>query len=387
MKALAIAVCDLRLRLRDASFWLEAIGMPLVVTLVLGFALGGVRAGSLPTVKVALYSADSDTAGSVLNEVLGRSSLLATTVVATESDGRQALKSGAYEVFVALPAGATAALRDGQSVTVQVLAASGHQVGAAVVEDMVTSALTSLRAQMAARRAAATTLTEAGLDPAPAWQSPAGPPASASIRAATLPGYDLVGTYIAGMAVFFVLMTALRLAGIMKQQLQGGLAERLGIAPVSVWTLLSGRILSLGLVGILQMGMTLTMTHYFFHVRWANGWSLTLLSVVAVFSAVSLSLALMALPIRRENRGGVNAIFGICSALLGGSFIPLDSVPMWMRWVSALTYNYWAGSAFKLVASGEQLTGWLVPTLALALYGAIAFGLASLLGVRRMTHA
>lgn len=387
MKALAIAACDLRLRLRDASFWLEAIGLPVVVTLILGSALGGVRAGHLPQTRVALYAADTDTAEAVLGEVLRSSTLLSTTIVPTESEGLRGLKHGEYEVLVSVPEGATAALRDGQPLTLKVLGASGHQLGAAVVKDMVTSALTSLRAQMAARRAAAATLEGAGLDPTAAWQSPSVPPASASIRAAALQGSDLIGTYIVGMAVFFVLMTALRLAGIMKQQLQGGLADRLGIAPVSAWTVLSGRVLSLGLVGFLQMGITLAITRYFFHVRWVSGWLMTLLAAVAVFSAVSLALALMALPIRKENRGGVNAIFSICSALLGGSFIPLDSVPGWMRWISALTYNYWAGSAFKLVASGAQPSGWLVPAMVLALYGAAAFGCASLLGARRMTHA
>ncbi|ASS74152.1 hypothetical protein CIG75_03540 [Tumebacillus algifaecis] len=66
MKLWQIAWKDVRIRMRDRKGLLSMIAMPLVLTAILGAALGGVfdqGSGSLPQFEVAVYQGDQGASG------------------------------------------------------------------------------------------------------------------------------------------------------------------------------------------------------------------------------------------------------------------------------------------------------------------------------------
>jgi ABC-2 type transport system permease protein len=69
--------------------------------------------------------------------------------------------------------------------------------------------------------------------------------------------------------------------------------------------------------------------------------------------------------------------------VLGGTFISMDNMPVWFRYVTKITPNAWGVDGFTTLALGGGLHDVLTPILALLAMGLILFAVAVILFSRR----
>ena len=69
--------------------------------------------------------------------------------------------------------------------------------------------------------------------------------------------------------------------------------------------------------------------------------------------------------------------------ILGGTFINMDNMPAWFRYITKITPNAWGMDGFTTLALGGGVHDILTPILALLFMGLILFVIAVLLFNRR----
>jgi len=159
---------------------------------------------------------------------------------------------------------------------------------------------------------------------------------NASILAFFLPG-------LAVMGVLFLAQSATR--DILRDR-ESGLLKHLLTAPVSPAQYLSGKCLSVLLVSVLGFGV-LVLVGWAAGVSWGPPITVTLLVVATAVGASGTLLLIMSL-VRTERQGdALTTIVIIAWSMLGGAFVPLASMPAFVRPLSATTLVFWATDAFN----------------------------------------
>jgi ABC-2 type transport system permease protein len=107
------------------------------------------------------------------------------------------------------------------------------------------------------------------------------------------------------------------------------------------------------------------------------------LVLAVVAGATGWGLLLAALARTAGQVSAVGAAMMLIFAILGGSFVRLDSMPAWVRAVAKITPNAWGLNGFNTLALGGTLSDILSPVLALLLMALVLFGLSAGILTRR----
>jgi ABC-2 type transport system permease protein len=187
-----------------------------------------------------------------------------------------------------------------------------------------------------------------------------------------------------GMAVFSIMMMSLgSLVDFQREIAHGTLARQL-LAPIRGSDVILGKFAATWVLGIACIILLAAVA-----VLWAGAG----IASVPGFIGLSLFFALAATgfagliqAISRSERTGpiVGSILVMIMSMVGGTWIPLDSLPAFVRRISPYTLNYWAGEGYRhLIFDGAGL-GQLLPNMGILLaFGAVLSGLAVVLFRRR----
>jgi ABC-2 type transport system permease protein len=125
---------------------------------------------------------------------------------------------------------------------------------------------------------------------------------------------------------------------------ENGLLERLMATPITRSSILLGRFLAVHVTTVIQC-LLLIILALLFGIRIATGvfgvFTLLFIGLLLGFGVTIISLLL---PFVLENHGSFFAIIGLTAlplTFLSSAFVPLDSLPVWMRgvaWVNPMTY-------------------------------------------------
>jgi len=160
-------------------------------------------------------------------------------------------------------------------------------------------------------------------------------------------GFLMVFRYVLpGMATFALAILALGfMADIPRERTMGTLARQLTL-PIRGWSVVAGKMLSTMVMGLLVATAMAVVGALLLKAR-ADLPAFALLCV-AFLAAVTGLLSLVFGAARSEQQGGtVASIIVMMMAFLGGSWIPLDMLPAFLRNLSVLSLNYWSSEGFK----------------------------------------
>lgn len=164
-----------------------------------------------------------------------------------------------------------------------------------------------------------------------------------------------------------------------------GTLRRQLCAPVTVAQLIAGKVLVAGIVAsfalLLMMGLAVVLTG-----KPVDPFGFAALSLAVVLAVAGASAAIYGFA-RTERQGAAiaNMIY-LLLAFLGGSFIPLDSLPAVARSIAPLSPFYWGTRGFQDLLAGEQLTA-ILPSIGILVgLGALLLTVGSLLLDRRFTR-
>lgn len=166
-------------------------------------------------------------------------------------------------------------------------------------------------------------------------------------------GFLVVFRYVLpGMATFALAILALGfMADIPRERTMGTLARQLTL-PIRGWSVVAGKMLSTMVMGLLVATAMAVVGALLLKAR-ADLPAFALLCV-AFLAAVTGLLSLVFGAARSEQQGGtVASIIVMMMAFLGGSWIPLDMLPAFLRNLSVISLNYWSSEGFKTLLFSE----------------------------------
>lgn len=415
---LALFFKDLRLLLADRAEILVLVLMPLAFILPIGFALGGGDGYGMSrnNNRMALPVIDRD-GGAVSQELVKalQGSLFVETLftpnqlksmgldtdpicaqgspACQEAAARRMVETSRRAAAVIIPAGLSQSVENGQPAeilfiydptadNVHLQQLQGVLNGAALkvsvsrqvnsgmgdLQNLLVFAPESLQQSVAEAEKAKESTPAAEQPPAISLQtiqpSKTNLPAIPDTFQQTVPGYTV-------MFVFFLIGT---ISSAMTDERRQGTFRRLLHMPVKKWQIVSGKLFSGVVIGLVQIAILFGVGTLAFRMQIGTQYAaLFLLSLALVLCAVSLGLAASTTQI-----GGVLTPLLIVAALLGGCMFPIDLMPPFLRVISFFVPHSWALQGYQnLMVRGQGLAQTL-PHIAILLgFAAIFFFLAS----------
>ena len=387
LKELTVLVTkDLRLLFRDRWALLFLLLAPIVVISLAGFSLSTFYRGQGAETGFLLPVANLD--GGEVAEQLIRSLDGAPGLRVTRVDEREARRlvaeSGEAGAALVIPEGFTVGFRKGQSVRLRLLTDPVKHLELLRIKSEVGRVQAALvAAQVASRVAVVEVLTHAGDVDFEAVSQDAGRLASRLIDksvgleeqslTSSRTSFNTFDQNVPGFGVTFLMLGMLLGVGLgLVDEREWGILYRLTASPVSASTIVTGKVISRLLIGVLQMMLLFTFGRAVFGI--SLGPSLLALGLVILgvsFAAAAFGLLVASLAPSRDSvvQLGTIAIMGM--AAVGGCWWPITIEPLWLQRLAHLFPTAWAMEAFNDLMLRERS----LSDVGLALGALIVFGM------------
>jgi ABC-2 type transport system permease protein len=192
-------------------------------------------------------------------------------------------------------------------------------------------------------------------------------------RGADAVEFDPLAYMAPGMALMFLMFTVSYGGRSLLAEKTQGTLPRLLVSPTAPWQVLGGKVFGIFLTGYAQVAILILASALFFQVRWGDPLGIAVLIAAAVFGASGWGLLLTALGRSSGQVGALGSAVMLIFGILGGTFISLESMPAFVRAISAITPNAWGLDGFTTLALGGSLADLGKPILALLVMGASLF--------------
>lgn len=420
--AVRVMLKDLRRRARAPLAPLMMLAFPFLFAGLIALVFGGGGASQTPRFQVALVDQDGGLVARFVRDAFGQEQVSRILEV-TETDLPHALRlieRNRVGGAIVIPSGFSQAVLDRRPAQLRVLRNPASAIGAAAVEEMAEflALLLEGATNVLARPLERLRSMMGGGAGGPSVGSGWAPDASVSeiavmvnqslrgvSRFATPPAIYLkepaatdstgarpkeshfsqvFGYVLPGMAAFALFFLAVGLMGDIFRERSRGTLNRQLTAPVRAVEIVLGKILATVAVGVVVAAGMALIGGVLLQVR-ANLGAFALLSL-AFLLAVTGFVTLLYSFARNEQQGGTLAtIVMMVMAFLGGSFIPLESMPRFVAGIAPLTLNYWAIHGFQtLIVAHGGLADVAVPLAVLLAVGIVSVLAGGSLLQRRM---
>jgi ABC-2 type transport system permease protein len=375
-KILTIAWTDIKIEFSERSTLIFFLVLPIVFTVVVGMALGNTYSSSdgSDDTRLPVLVVDNDRSQHSMNflQLLSESPLVLAEVITTESASqvRQDNESG---VILVIPDGFqdTLLMREEVDLIVEVASANTELTA---IQLAVQSAANRLDAAvsiadqsvlLAQKYRPFSTDKERALyfdtsfQQAQEWLMGSGIRAETQVASRQQVQQMASSTQQAssGQMVTWVLTTLLGGSSVFVNERIAGTLRRLMITPTHKSILLTGKILSRFLLGLLQMTLLVGFGALFLSVNWGQSIpGLILMMVSFGLVGTALGVTLGAFSRTRSQASGLTVLISMLLAALGGAWWPLEITPPAYQQAVKILPSTWAMIGFNdLVARGQGL--------------------------------
>jgi len=401
-----IAKKDLLQVLKDRNSFLLLLIVPMVLIIIIGFALGGVNNGSNQiAITVALSNQDNGYVGKNIADTLNIDKSTIKVTVNTynnEKDVARAVQDGNAIVGVVIPAGttdkliATAQSKGVTSNLVQVYALpNSTDQRVIIVQNLVTSIVAGTVSGQYVSSAAVgqvnAVCNQPGnrcapqtIDPATIAKSVGGAgrlnDQNAQVQLLTA-GQAAKTNYfdqiVPGYAIFFALFGINSAAATILQEKEDGTFRRLLIAPIQKYSLLGGKMLAQFVLTLVQLGVLFTVGYFAFHLDIPSWPAVIALLVGASFATTGIGILLVSIVKTRRQLNPVVTLVTLTTSAIGGTWFPLFLEPTWMQQFAKVGMAAWAMEGLNAtMLYGKDFVSIVPNVLGLLGYGLICVLLA-----------
>jgi len=394
-KIFAIAIKDTLVRFASPSEWIFFLLLPVIFTVILGNATGGVADSRvrLPIV---------DEAHTTLSEQL-IAELQDSSAVHVELQDRSTavndFNNRRNSAVLILPAGAD--LQNGSQMTTTIqlmqqpnnldalIASQAVQAAAARVSSLAQTAALSLASAEKIRPFADEAARQAYYDDA--FTQAQSELAAAPNRLDVVQGstadtveYDPNANSSAGQLITWVFIPLIGLSATFAYERQKGTLRRLMTTPTSRSTFLIGTITGQVLTALVQMLLLIGVGILIMHVNWGRSpAALALMLVSSALAAAALGTMLGTFVKTEGQAGGLSTMLGMVMALLGGCWYPLELFPKVVGQMVHVLPTTWAMQGLlDIVLRGAGVMQVLLEAAVLLGFAVLFF----VIGVRRFRY-
>ncbi|WP_088293671.1 ABC transporter permease [Bacillus mycoides] len=348
------ALCWLELKqiLIKPQSYILMFGMPIIFTLIFGGLLG--ESGN-EKVNISLVDKDGSVLSGKYYEEIKKSDLISIEKV-TYREGTQRIEDKKSSGIIIIPKDFQKSMLDGKVENIQ-FQASADFTGGTSVEQVLASALKKKEIEVSAARdfeKKSNTSWETMYETIYTKIDPV------SIQKELILHDDQklnnVTGRAAGFSILFVMIVMLSATGTILKARQLGVWSRLLGAPVSKVQILAGYILSFFLIGWIQFGVLMILTHSLFDVQWGNLLGVITLVSVLLLTVIGLALLLASIVKTTEQQSTLGNIVVISTCMIGGLYWPIEIEPSWMQTAANFVPQTWAMRGFtELIVRGGTL--------------------------------
>jgi ABC-2 type transport system permease protein len=408
-KIILIGLKDVRLAIRDRAALILMLLAPFLLTLGLGAVTGRFSGGStmgISHIAVILINQDGKQLGNALVELFQSQDLDELIDATVSEDATAAYRQVDDDQAVAailVPAGFTESIipppgqaEPGSPVQIELYDNPTMPTSVGVVKSILDAFVSQVEAGRVGTQVILTQLLDSGLIQAQdvgrvgqelGPSSPAAGSASITLSNVTSGGkqvsFDVLALLSPGMALMFLMYTVSNGGRTLLAERDQGTLPRLLVSPTTAVEVLGGKMVGIYLTGTLQMLVLIGGTSMLFGVRWGDSDAVQALVLAAVFAAVGWGMFITAIARTPSQVSMVGTAVMLTFGILGGTFVNLDAMPTWFRYISKITPNAWGLEGFTTLALGGTLPDILTPILALLVMGLVLFAIAVLLFNRR----
>ncbi|MFB4290285.1 ABC transporter permease [Nonomuraea sp. ATR24] len=383
---LTVSAHELRTRLRDGTAIVIALIVPVTLATLFGLALGG----DDPPLRATIGLVDLDGGefpASVRREVAGAEELKGSVTLRDLPDGgeaRRALDAGEIGAAIVFPAGFSARVGAGEGGDVTVLTSAGSPLAGVVAGAVVDRISAVVDARTLAVRAALLAgvpgdevkeLVERNGAAGPALALTGDPLAGGKV--------DLAVYYGSGMAALFAFFVVGASFRSLLTERKLGTLDRMRAGPLAAWVPVAGKaVVGFGLA-MVSVCATWASGTLIFGSSWGDPLAVLTVLTAHVLAAAAITM-LVAARVRTDAQAdGVIMVISFVAAFLGGSLVPLHSLPGPLQTAALLTPNGWTATALaELAGSGAGVAAVAGPVAVLLAIALGAGGLA-VLGLRK----
>ncbi len=387
MRWIHIGLKDLRITARDIAAVGVLLGMPMVLIVILGSALGNLNA-NIGKIPVAIVNEDTGDVGARITDGFFTDPSLRTLFSATRmgdpAAARAAVARGDLAGALVVPADFTRRLNVGRASQLTLYADPGRQISSAVFRSVAEALSTRVSAASIAARTSAFYVAGVRVNDAAFYTGVIGEAVQSASATGALTAVGLLETtaaqgtqistlayYAGAMSVMFLLFGAMFGAFSLIRERDTWTLPRIMMTPATRADIVGGKTLGVFFVGIAQFAVLFAFTTLI-GVRWGDiaGVAVIAVSTVAAASGLSVLIASLARTVRAVS--GIAQIFIQLMAAIGGSFIPVAQFPAWLQPLHYFSVNGWAIDGVLQVMRGGSVAS-VLPDAGALVAMAVAF--------------
>lgn len=405
---------DLTLFFRDRTGLLLSLALPIFLATIFGAAMGGMSGSSQSRVKLLVEDLDrSDVSGALLAELEASPGLR----VERSQDVRRKVADGRAAAALLIPHGFAEDFGSEHALSLKLYRDPGQLIEHQIVVGNLLPALArtfgaSFSSEIVRRGLAAVNFPEPGRPQAErilddAWGSIRVLAAEHSVGSDgdspvsfdfgdALPTFfglqteDVVGggtaarksamqsQAISGTAVMMLLFGLAACGATLLLERDDGTLQRLQLSPASGASILVGKVIYTGLVGVLQLVILFTYGALVFDIPvLRDPVALGVHSLAVVCAATGLGILLAVVCRTHKQLEGLSTLVILVMSALGGSWFPLMITPEWFQRLGHFTLNAWAMDGYQAILwYGKGVESIWTPFLVLMGIAAVTIGLA-----------
>ncbi|MFN2105305.1 MAG: ABC transporter permease [Candidatus Promineifilaceae bacterium] len=408
MKALDIALKDMRQSFRSKGAIIFMFVIPILITVLFYFMFGRIAGGEdsfeVPQTVVALANLDEGEApgigsmGAFLADVLrgeDLGDLVKVTEMSSAAAARTAVDNQEAGIAVIIPAGFSDALAgQGEPAEVELYSDPTLTIGPAIVSSIVGQIVDGMASTTIGVGVTIERLEAANAEITPeivqeiidSYTVAASPQQSSALtRMQAPPGADsgsggemaeLLAYILGGMMVFYAFFTGANVLNTILTEQENGTLQRLFTTPTSHLTLFSGKFIAALIILTVQIAVLLLFGYLVFHIEWGDPLPVVIAAAGLVIIAATTGLFLVSL-LKDTRQGGI--IFGGLLTLTGmvGLFtvftVGSPNTPQALDTVSLLVPQGWAMRPFRQAIEGDALPNIALTFAVILLWSAVFF--------------
>jgi ABC-2 type transport system permease protein len=176
-----------------------------------------------------------------------------------------------------------------------------------------------------------------------------------------------------GMLIMFLLFIIEAFMREIQNERADGKIRRMMFSPLTTRELITARLFSGWLMGVLVCLLAMATGTLVFGIDWGSPLPLFLLVAASCFWCASFFGMLNAFFKNKNQAGAFSSPIILVFAAFGGSMLPLEQIPAGMRWLSSFTINRWFISGCQEIMDGKfPLAAFLVLAVSGLLFAGVA---------------
>ncbi|UCD63925.1 MAG: ABC transporter permease [Candidatus Zixiibacteriota bacterium] len=182
------------------------------------------------------------------------------------------------------------------------------------------------------------------------------------------------------VATLLTMVTVMLTSMAIVREREGGTLEQLLVTPMSGITLLAGKLVPFGLLGLFEMSMALTVGVLWFGIPFA-GSPLLLLVLSALYLLTTLGMGLFFSTVTTTQQQAMFFawFFSIFAILTSGFFTPIANMPEWMQYITyANPMRFFMSIVRGIMMKGSGPVELLGEIYTLAIFGLVVLGFSAL---------